>query len=222
MTTTIDVETRTIHRANFDHHYTADCFINADSYDSSRRGPAQQAWCIMNGGYIVAIVFAEYYSYGEQDALDEAADRDKLDFLLISQDELADYETGEKSDEGYPEYEGIAYLGNASEPFDQENLDMFQVQADLFALDPVIMAVVEEASRAEAVETLQDCQKDADYPVGYHVIGNAIDYLRTDVLPIACDTCHRTHDSVALHVGFFPADAAQTCCQLSGVEYDGG
>lgn len=171
MTLTIDTSTRTIHRGNFDHNYTADCFINPESYDPSSR--MNRAWCITNGGYIIAIVFAEYYSYCDQDALDEAADSGKLDFLQISESDLADYETG-KDSEGYPEYEGIINLGNASEPFDQENLDYFTVPASLFALDPVIMAVIEEQSRNEACELMRDRQKDSEYPNGYYLLQDAI------------------------------------------------
>ena len=141
MAITVDVSTRTIHRGNFDHPYTEDCFVNADSIciDNLRMN---RAWVIHNAGYVQAIVFAEYYAYCDQDALDAAADSGKLDFLLVTENELADYQTGIDS-EGYPEYEGIVNLGNASEPFDQENLDYFVVSADIFANDPVIAAVLQ-------------------------------------------------------------------------------
>ena len=160
MTLKRDTSTRTIQRNNFDHHYTADCFVNPDAFDCSRRGKPQTAWCVTNGGYIIAIVFAEYYSYCDQDALDETADSGKLDFLQVTEKELEDYKTGEDS-EGYPEYEGIINLGNASEPFDQDSLDYFTVPANLFSLDPVIMPVVEEYSRNEAFELIQDLRTDA-------------------------------------------------------------
>lgn len=90
---------------------------------------------------VLAIVFPEYYAYTEQDALDEAVDAGKLDSLLISPEDLKDYQTGTDS-EGNPEYDGIAFLGNASEPFDQQNLEMFTIPARLFSIDPLIAKIV--------------------------------------------------------------------------------
>jgi len=195
MTLTIDTSTRKIQRDNFDHCYTADCFVNLESFDfhsSAWRGHTPKAWCITNGGYIVAIVFQEYYAYSDQDALDEAADSGKLDFLLISDSELANYETS-KDSEGFPEYEGIINLGNASEAFDQENLDYFTVPASLFSTDPIIMPIVEEASRDEAQYFLQGLQHDAIDTEdilddagnvvldAYRTLRNAVDYLRANL-----------------------------------------
>ena len=194
MTLSIDTSNRTIQRENFDHHYTADCFINPESFDfghSSWRGHSPRAWCITNAGYIVAIVFQEYYSYCDQDALDAAGDSGKLDFLQVTDKELEYYKTGEDS-EGYPKYEGIINLGNASEPFDQENLDYFTVPAFLFSTDPIIMAVMEEDSLGEAMYTLQSLRHDAvntDDVLdesgnvvldAYAVLKHAEDYLRTN------------------------------------------
>lgn len=142
--TTIDIGTRTIRSGNFDFHYSEDTFVNKDSYDFHHRvwsGKHPLATVIHNAGFVVAIVFPEYYKWSEQDALDAAADSGKLDFLQISQSELADYEVG-KDSEGHPEYEGIIYLGNASEAFDSENLEYFQVPVELFAQDPVIAKVI--------------------------------------------------------------------------------
>lgn len=140
----IDISTRTIQRFNFDYHYTEDSFANKDAYDFHHRvwiGKSPQATVIHDHGFVVAIVFPEYYAWSEQDSLDAAADSGKLDFLQIQPSELADYEVG-KDDEGNPEYEGIINLGNASEPFDSENLDYFQVPVELFAKDPVIAKVI--------------------------------------------------------------------------------
>ena len=189
MITTIDFSTRTIQRDNFDHHYSAECFVNPQSYDFHRstwgnRKPV--AYVILNAGFVAAIVFPEYYSYSEQDALDEAADSGKLDFLQVSESELKDYQTGTDS-EGYPEYEGIVNLGNASEPFDQENLEMFTVPVSLFLGDAVIIDVIAASSRDEAIERLQDALKaEQAEPVSddldaFHILNRAIDYLRTPV-----------------------------------------
>lgn len=170
----IDAATRTIHLDTFDFTYAADDFVNADSFDLGR----QKAYVIHNAGFVRAIVFAGYPAYCEQDALDEAADSGKLDYLQITESELSDYQTGEDS-EGYPEYEGIIHLGNAGEPFDSEGLDMFMVSASLFRFDPVILKVVEASSRDTAIEThlwkASDETEDVD---AYKQVQRIIDYLR--------------------------------------------
>lgn len=189
MPVNVDFATRTIKRGNFDHPYTAECFVNPDAYDFHHRSwngrSDAKAWVILNAGYVAAIVFAEYYAYCDQDALDEAADSGKLDFLQVSDSELADYEIG-KDSEGYPEYEGIINLGNASEPFDSQNLDFFTVHPSVFALDSVIAAVIERDSRNEAMEYVMDVQqavvKDDDCDVErYRQVGRTIDYLRKEI-----------------------------------------
>jgi hypothetical protein len=149
----IDTQSRTIQLRNFDFHYSEEDFVNPESYDFHRHVWSSReplAYVIHTCGAVLAIVFPEYYAYTEQDAIDEAVDKGKLDSLLISQEELADYETG-KDSEGYPEYEGIAFLGNASEPFDQQNLEMFSIPARLFATDPLIVKVI--ADNPEEVQS---------------------------------------------------------------------
>jgi hypothetical protein len=59
-------------------------------------------------GFTLAVVFADCL----QDALDIAADADKLDRYLVRGRELDDYGDGD----------GLAHLGNAGEPFDIESL----------------------------------------------------------------------------------------------------
>jgi hypothetical protein len=140
-----------------------------------------RAWVIHNAGYVKAIVFAEYYAYCEQDAMDEAADSGKLDYLQVTEKDLEDYKVGEDS-EGYPEYEGIINLGNASEPFDSQNLDIFEVSADIFAQDPIVMVVIERQSREQAMDALRDAahlavsidEIDED---GYKMLSHAAEYL---------------------------------------------
>lgn len=83
-----------------------------------------------NAGYVLGVVFAESL----QDALDEAVDNNVLDRFQVTDKELAKYQTGVDS-EGYPEYEGIAHLGNASEPFDIEGLDVVEVPTSRWTLD---------------------------------------------------------------------------------------
>ena len=144
MTISIDTTNRVIHYENFDFQYSADDFVNADSWDFiddflDKHTP--RAWVIHNAGFVLAIVFEEYPAFTDQDALDAAVDANKLDGLLVSESELDDYKTGEDS-EGNPEYEGIVYLGNASEPFASETLEYFIVDARLFRTDEVIQAVI--------------------------------------------------------------------------------
>jgi hypothetical protein len=93
----IDTQTRTIQLRNFDFHYSEEDFVNPGSYDFHRHVWSNReplAYVIHTCGAVLAIVFPEYYAYTEQDAIDEAVDKGKLDSLLISQDELKDYESG--------------------------------------------------------------------------------------------------------------------------------
>jgi hypothetical protein len=143
-TTTIDTTTRVISIGTYDYRYQPDDFVNADSYDFHHRcwsGRSPRAWVITTYGTVLAIVFEEYYNYTDQDALDEAVDRGKLDSLQIANSDLHEYQVGTDS-EGNPEYEGVAFLGNASEPFDQQGLDYFTVPATLFANDPIIAKII--------------------------------------------------------------------------------
>ncbi len=136
---------RTVHVNNYDIRYDAEDFVNPGSFRDHRRN-FSKAWMIHVQGTVLAIVFAEYDAYCDQDALDEAADSGKLDGLMVKEEDLKDYETGNFSDDkdapngiGWPEYEGIINLGNASEPFDSQSLDIFVVSAELFAEDPALM-----------------------------------------------------------------------------------
>lgn len=71
-----------------------------------------------NHGTTLCVVFAR----GEQSALDEAVNEGRLDHLQIAPDNMGDYfQTGED------EWEGVARLGNASEPFDISTLGMIEL-----------------------------------------------------------------------------------------------
>jgi hypothetical protein len=56
------------------------------------------------------------------------------------------------SPEGYPEYEGIINLGNASEPFASESLDMWVLPMSHFAEDPALMTLARVQARLEFME----------------------------------------------------------------------
>lgn len=144
--TKVNTTDRVITINNWEYEYSPEDFVNAGSGEfDGRDSRMDRAWVIHNAGYVLAIVFSEYYAYSDQDALDEACDRDKLDSLLCSDDDLKDYQVGEDS-EGCPEYEGIIHLGNASEPFASETLDYFCVKASAFKSDPVIRKMLYDAS----------------------------------------------------------------------------
>ena len=132
----VDLERGMIRNGNLEAQFTSADYINPESYTRDARMPS--AYVVLNAGYVLGIVFPEYYSYSEEDALDELADRGKLDAYQVSESELADYQVG-TSDEGYPEYEGLVHLGNASEPFDLESLDIWRVRMSELEEDPALM-----------------------------------------------------------------------------------
>ena len=151
--------TRVVRNRNLETSYSASDFVNPESFDS--RDSSQRAWVILNAGYVQGIVFGEYKAYCEQDALDECADKGKLDGLQVTPAELKDYESGDYTDvgnphspdsKGWPEYEGIINLGNASEPFASESLDIWVLQASAFSEDPALMTFDRVMSRLEDIE----------------------------------------------------------------------
>lgn len=71
-------------------------------------------WLFHDHGFVLCVVFAGNL----QDALDIAADADKLDRYLV---DAKDYP------EDDPAWEDFAYLGNASEPFDIESLQFLEL-----------------------------------------------------------------------------------------------
>lgn len=147
----IKVSGNIIQRGNFRHQFSADDFVNLESIESPSAywgGRTQGATVITNAGFVLAIVIDDYYAYCEQDALDEAANRGKLDGLQVTETELADFEVG-KDSEGYPEYEGIINLGNAGEPFASESLDCFRMSAGLFADFPAVADVLNRKAKED-------------------------------------------------------------------------
>lgn len=69
-------------------------------------------------GFTLAVVFADSL----QDAIDEAVDAGKLDRFQVAAADLGDY--GDTDEE---QSERLAYLGNASEPFDIETLGAIEL-----------------------------------------------------------------------------------------------
>jgi hypothetical protein len=86
-----------------------DNFIAAGEYNPHNVHP----FVIHDHGFVLAVIFES----NMQDALDAAVDANKMDRYLINDDDLKDY-----TDE-----EGITYLGNASEPFDIQNVEVIEL-----------------------------------------------------------------------------------------------
>lgn len=84
-------------------------------------------WYVHDHGFCVGVCFASC----EQDALDILADNGKLNNLLVTEEDLADYGEDE---------EGIARLGNASEPFDIQTLGIFELPHVPFSFAAMFMA----------------------------------------------------------------------------------
>jgi hypothetical protein len=101
------------HQAQFNQIMFTDAdVVNKDEYiPAGEYNPHNvRPFLLHDHGFTVAVVFAGSL----QDALDEAVDAGKLDSFQVSEGDLADYG---------PDEEGIARLGNASEPFDIQALD---------------------------------------------------------------------------------------------------
>jgi hypothetical protein len=147
-----------VRNANLNTSYTAADFINPGAFDP--RDKSQEAFVVLNAGYVLAIVFGEYKAYTEQDALHEAVDRGKLDGLECDATELADYQIGTDS-KGNPEYEGISWLGNASEPFANESLDIWIMPASTFSEDPALMSPERVTNYLEGITDKADTQYQA-------------------------------------------------------------
>src|ERR1017187_2730616 len=138
---------RVIRNGNLEAQYGVDDFVGTP--DFSRAYRSDKAFVVLDGGFVLAIVFGQI---DEQDALDAAVDAGKLDGLQITQEELKEYETGEYEEVGneftpsrktiievdgedtevtiehggWPIYDGrVTNLGNAAETFDQESLDVW-------------------------------------------------------------------------------------------------
>jgi len=182
---------RIVRNGNLNTSYSTEDFVNPTSYDP--HDAKQKAYVVLNGGYVLAIVFSEYYAYCEQDALDEAADSGKLDGLQITPEELKDYETGTYTDvgneyspdgKGWPEYDGrVVNLGNASEPFDGESLDVWILPAAWFAEDPFLMCpdriqtyLEDQQDRAKRKYDATDVQSD-DWLPAYGALKDLEDAL---------------------------------------------
>jgi hypothetical protein len=99
---------------NLEFSFTDDDVIDLDDvqFAGEYNPHNQRMWLLHDHGVTLCVVMADSL----QDALDIAVDNDKLDRFLVTEDQAEDY-GGDiyNSDE-------LAYLGNASEPFDIQTL----------------------------------------------------------------------------------------------------
>jgi hypothetical protein len=129
---------RNTFHANFEAQYGPDDFVNPEAFDSQDMD--QRAYVLLDGGLVTAVVFAEYPTFCEDDALGVAAGAGRLDAFRLTDAELADYQTGTDGD-GKPEYDGVVFLGGKQEPFALESLECWAVSARQFSEDPALMSL---------------------------------------------------------------------------------
>ncbi len=108
----------------------ADEFIPAGAFNPHHVRP----FLLHDHGYAICIVFASTL----QDALDIAVDAGKLDSFQVSEGDLADYG---------PDEEGIARLGNASEPFDVQALDAIELPNPAWSFVALFRAMRDRSQR---------------------------------------------------------------------------
>ena len=104
---------------NFDYQFSEDDVVNDSNFIPSEPfcfNPHNvHPFILHDAGFVVAVVFESNL----QDALDSAVDADKLDRFQVSESDYAAMSEDER--------ERLAHLGNASEPFDIEGLDVVEV-----------------------------------------------------------------------------------------------
>ena len=107
-----------------------DDFIPAGEYNPHNVRP----WLLHDHGFTVAVVFADCL----QDALDIAADENKLDGFQVDEKDMADYG---------PDEDGICRLGNAGEPFDIQTLDAIELPNPPFSFVALINVMQSQKSQ---------------------------------------------------------------------------
>jgi hypothetical protein len=107
-----------------------DDFIPDATYNPHKIRP----WLIYEQVGYSAVVRAIVFASCEQDALDEAVNYDKLDHLMLDEnnpEHRADYTKETTYDGGEPfmdwDEDRVTFLGNASEPFDLEGVGLLEL-----------------------------------------------------------------------------------------------
>lgn len=101
-----------------------DDFIPAGNSNPHRVRP----WLLHDHGFVIGVVFADCL----QDALDEAADHERLNRYRVEDSDVADYG---------PDEVGISRLGNAGEPFDIEALGVEELPNPPFSFAALFTAM---------------------------------------------------------------------------------
>ena len=116
----------------YEFQFSDDDVVNADEYDFNNGRKEARMFFLHDHGFCVAVVFAD--DLGE--ALDLAADDDKLDRYAVSEDERGDY----------PADEGIDFLGNYGHPFDIQSMGVIELPVPKMSVAALFMSS-HEASR---------------------------------------------------------------------------
>lgn len=132
----------TVKVLNFELSFSDADVVNPDEFVSAENSNRYSArpWLLHDHGTCLAVVFADCL----QDALDIAADAGKLDRYLIEEEGNTPGIKGLPAEDyptlGTDNEEGIARLGNASEPFDIESLGYVELSTPAFSFAALWMA----------------------------------------------------------------------------------
>lgn len=104
--------------------------VNPEEYDFGDG----KVWLLHDHGFVVCVVFASNL----QDALDEACNWNKLDRYMIEESSNTPGVQNQLPASDYPTLgteneDGITRLGNASEPFDIESLEVLELPNPKFS-----------------------------------------------------------------------------------------
>lgn len=113
-----------VHGVEFSDHDV----VNPDDYDAYKDN---RVWVFHDHGSVLGVVIMPDMS----DAFDELADSGKIDHLIVSDEEMGDYELDE---EGRLEDERVGHLGNAGEPFDVESVGVYELAEPKFSLTALL------------------------------------------------------------------------------------
>jgi hypothetical protein len=121
---------------NFDFTFSDNDVVNPSDYiPAGEYNPHNvRPFLFHDHGFTVAVAFADCM----QDALDVAADEGKLDRFQVPQNELTAMTEEER--------ERLSFLGNASEAFDIEGLDVLELANPSFSFAALFLVESKEES----------------------------------------------------------------------------